>query len=80
LHAPKHSSIGTACRCAGDNVGDLGWEPIVAQNPADHLIDPEVHQRSVHVERDELRLLSTCTLLQVLIESSQSESLVDCRP
>jgi hypothetical protein len=79
LHAPKHSSIGTACRCA-EPVGDLGWEPIVAQDPADHLIDPEVNQRSVHVELDELRLLSTCTLLQVLIESSQSESLVDCRP
>ena len=36
-------------------VGDLGRQP-VAQHPTDRVIDTEVDQRSVHVERDELRL------------------------
>jgi hypothetical protein len=48
-------------RAAGPQevVGDLGREA-VAQRPTDRVIDTEVDQRSVHVERDELRLAVEC--------------------
>jgi hypothetical protein len=60
-------------------IGDLGRQP-VAQDLTHRVVDAELDQRSVHVERHELGLDVESHWVLLMFQWSSPSDVVDCRP